>query len=184
MKNYDMIHLIQAAGLSKDVEKVVVRVFNMLNDARDSQGCLTSSVVLCIALEYLGYLPKLCLGKFWAFGHDYYHAWTEIDGKVIDIAIYGNTSFSQYWRDGIIMPQVNKAYDETDVKYEPFIFDEGYEETWIGAVMGWSFYDYCEKAPKRNVVWNMILHCLETSSLIALQRIKEISRSHVIGDNT
>ena len=93
MRNYEMIHLIQEAGLPKDAQNVVERAFNKMNEIKDHNGCLTTSVALCTALEYLGYSPKLCIGKFWSSDYDFYHAWTELDGKVIDIAIYGNTSF-------------------------------------------------------------------------------------------
>ncbi len=182
MKNYDMIHLIQAAGLPADAEKVVVRAFNKMNDAKEPDGCLSISVSLCIALEYLGYSPKLFIGKFWINDHDFYHAWTELDSCVIDVAIYGNTSFSPYWNDGIIVPQVNRAYHETDVKYEPFVFDEDFKDALISKAMGWSFYSYCDNAPKRNAIWNMILYYLDTVSTNALNTVKKIAKAHTIGE--
>lgn len=184
MKNYEMIHQIQEAGLPKDAERVVVRAFNYMNDGREPDGCLSISVSLCISLEYLGYLPKLCIGKYWAFGHDYYHAWTELDGRVIDVAIYGNTAFSQYWLDDVIQPQVNKLYSETDVKYEPFVFDDDFKDATISLMMGKTFYYYCDNAPRRNAIWNRILYYLDTSSLSVLSRVKDISRCHVIGEKT
>lgn len=182
MKNYEMIHLIQEAGLPKDAEKVVVRAFNKINDAQDPMACLTTSVVLCIALEYLGYSPKLCLGKIWSDEQDYYHAWTELDGKVIDVAVFCNSSYSPYWKGKTISPQVNKTYTDTDVKYESFVFDEDYEETWIAQAVGLSFYFYCENAPKKNVIWKTIMYCLDASSLNVLYRIKDIAERHEIGE--
>ena len=182
MKNYEMIHLIQNAGLPKDVQNVVVRAFNYMNDGQEPDGCLSISVSLCIALEYLGYSPKLCIGKYWAFDHDYYHAWTELDGRVIDIAIYGNTAFSRLWLDDVIQPQVNKKYSDTDVKYEPFVFDDDFKEAMISVMMGKSFFYYCDNAPKRNAIWNRILYYLDTSSLSALNKVKEISKGHIIGE--
>ena len=179
-----MIHLIQASGLEKPAENVVVRAFNKMYDGREPDGCLSISVSLCIALEYLGFAPRLCIGKYWAEGHDFYHAWTELNGKVIDVAIYGNTCFSQYWPFEMVKPQVNKLYSETDVKYEPFAFDEDFKGAQIARMMGCSFYTYCEMAPKRNAVWNLILHYLNTTSLSTLQTVKEIAKKHVIGERS
>ena len=182
MRNYEMIHLIQAAGLPRDVQNVVVRAFNKMNDAEEPDGCLSISVSLCIALEQLGYSPKLCIGKFWVGEHDFYHAWTELDGKIIDVAIFGNSSFSPYWMDGVIKPQVNKGYDETHVKYEPFAFDEDFKDAMISQMMGRSFYYYCDNAPRRNAIWNLIMYYLDTSSMVVLQSVKDIARKHTIGE--
>ncbi len=182
MKNYDMIHLIQDAGLPKDVQKAVVRAFNKLNDAKEPDGCLSTSVALCLALEYLGYASKLIIGKFWVNDHDFYHAWTELDGRIIDVAIYGNSVFSRFWLDGIIAPQVNKTYAETDVKYEPFAFDEDFQNSLISRAKGISFYSYCDNAPKKNAMWNLVLYYLDSASFSALSKIKEISKAHIIGE--
>ena len=182
MKNYEMIHLIQAAGLPEDAQKVVVRAFNKLYDAREPDGCLSTSISLCLALEFLGYSPKLIIGKFLVNGHDFYHAWTEFNGNVIDVAIYGNSAFSPYWKDGVISPQVNKEYTETDVKYAPFTFDDDFQYAQISKVKGDSFFNYCNNAPKHNAIWNLILYYLDSSSFSALEAIKEIAKTHIIGE--
>ena len=182
MKNYEMIHMIQDSGLPKNVQNVVVRAFNKMSDAKEPDGCLSISVSLCVALEQLGYSPMLCIGKFWYGEHDYYHAWTELDGKIIDVAIYGNSSFSPYWKDGVIKPQVNKSYDETDVKYEPFVFDEDFKNALISQMMGRTYYYYCDNAPRHNAIWNLIMYYLDTSSMDVLQSVKDIARKHTIGE--
>lgn len=182
MRNYEMIHLIQAAGLPKDAQNVVVRAFNKMDGTKEPDGCLSISVSLCIALEQLGYSPLLCVGKFWVNGHDFYHAWVQLNGRVIDIAIYGNTAFSPYWRDGIVKPQVNKEYAETDVKYEPFAFDDDFKDAMIAQMMGRSFYYYCDHAPKRNAIWNLIMYYLDTTSTAVLASVKDISKKHTIGE--
>ena len=182
MRNYEMIHLIQAAGLPEDAKNVVVRAFNKMNETKEPDGCLSTSVTICIAMEYLGYSPNLCIGKFVLNGHDFYHAWTELDGKVIDVAIFGNSSFSPYWRDEVIIPQVNRKYLETDVKYEPFVFDEDFKDAQISKMMGQSFYFYCDNAPKRNAIWNLILYYLDTTTSDVLNAVKEIAKKHMIGE--
>ena len=154
-----------------------------MNDNREPDGCLSTSVAICIALEQLGYTPKLCIGKYWVGGHDFYHAWTELEGKVIDIAIYGNTHFSSLWQDEKVNPQINKSYDETDIKYEPFTFDDDFKSSMIAQMMGRSFYFYCDHAPRRNAMWNLIMFYLDTSSNSVLLDIKEIAQKHVIGDD-
>ncbi len=182
MRDYNLIHKIQNAELPNDAENVVIRAFNKMNDFRDHNGCLSTSIVIFLALEYLGYNPKLCIGKFWVNDHDFYHAWVELNGKIIDVAIYGNTAYSPYWMDGVIEPQVNRSYEDADVKYEPFVFDDDFKDALISQMMGHSFYNYCESAPKRNAMWNLILHCLDTSSPEILSKIKELSRNHIIGE--
>ena len=182
MKNYEMINVIRAGGLPKDAENVVVRAFNKMNDAREPNGCLTTSVSLCIALEYLGYSPRLCIGKFWVNEHDFYHAWTELNGRVIDISIYGNTAFTLMRIDGIVKPQVNRGYSETDIQYEPFVFDDDFQNAMISQMMGRSFYYYCDSAPRRNAIWNLLLSYLDTSSSATLAAIKEIAKKHIIGE--
>ena len=182
MRNSEIVSLIQSAGLSPKATDAVVRAFILMNDNKDCNGCLTISISLCIALEYLGYSPKLCIGKFWVGRHDFYHAWIELDKKVIDIAIYGNSSFSPYWIDDVIMPQINKAYNETDVKYEPFTFDGEFQNAAISQAIGWSFYFYCENAPWPNAVWDIIMYYLGSSSIAVLKSIKDIAKKHLIGE--
>ena len=182
MRNYPIIHKIQAAGLPKDVENVVVRAFNKMNDYEEPDECLSISISLCLAIEYLGYNPRLCIGKFWVDNHDFYHAWSELEGRVIDIAIYGNSAFSVMWQDEIIEPQVNIDYANTDVKYEPFVFDEDFPFSQISMMMGKTFFYYCNSAPKRNAIWNLILSYLDTSSAQVLSCIKEQSQKHIIGE--
>ena len=182
MKNYDMIHLIQKAGLDKDAESVVVRAFNKMNDCQDHCGCLTISVSICLALEYLKFSPKLCIGKFWVNGHDFYHAWVELNEKIIDVAIYGNTAYSPFWQDGIVKPQINVSYDDADITYEPFTFDDDFKDADISEMVGKSFFYYCDHAPKHNAIWNLILYFLDTSSTTTLSSIKELSRNHIIGE--
>ena len=182
MRDYALIHKIQASGLPKDVENVVIRAFNKMNDCQDHCGCLTTSVSICLALEYLKYSPKLCIGKFWVNGHDFYHAWVELNEKIIDVAIYGNTAYSPSWRDGIIEPQVNRGYDDADITYEPFTFDDDFKDADISKMMGKSFFYYCDHSPRHNAIWNLILYYLDTSSPTTLSSIKELSRNHIIGE--
>lgn len=184
MRNYEMIHLIQAAGLPENAQDVVVRAFNKMNDMGDSSGCLCISVSLCIALEHLGYDPTLCVGKVRVGEHDMYHAWTELDGKVIDVAIFGNSSFSPLWLDEVVKPQVYRDYGETDVRYEPFAFDEDFKYAMISAAMGRSFFFYCDSVPTPNAIWNLIMYYLNSSSPSVLASIKEIAKKHIIGERS
>jgi hypothetical protein len=84
--------------------------------------------------------------------------------------------------DGVIKPQVNKGYDETNVKYEPFAFDEDFKDAMISQMMGRSFYYYCDNAPRRNAIWNLIMYYLDASSMTVLQSVKDIERKHTIGE--
>ena len=66
-------------------------------------------------------------------------------------------------------------------KKQCFVFDEDFKNAMISQMMGRSFYYYCDNAPRRNAIWNLIMYYLDASSMVVLQSVKDIARKHTIG---
>ena len=62
------------------------------------------------------------------------------------------------------------------------MFDEDFKDALIAEMMGKSFYSYCDNAPKRNMIWNLIMYYLDSSSSSVLSDVKEIARKHTISE--
>ena len=72
----------------KRLTNALVRTFNMICDNKEPDGCFSNSVALHVVLRSLGYDPKLCYGLCCSpCGQDFYHAWLELDGNVLDLCI-------------------------------------------------------------------------------------------------
>ncbi len=97
-RDYDAIHYIQRQLSGFEDKKMVfamTKAFNKMYAAKEPDGCLSTTVELFIALKYLGYKPRICYGLVVPpSDYEFYHAWLELDGKIVDIAIYGNAKFS------------------------------------------------------------------------------------------
>lgn len=65
IKNYEMTHLIQSAGLPEDAQRVVVCEFNKPFDAKEPDGCMSTSISLYHVLDYFGYILRLIIGTAW-----------------------------------------------------------------------------------------------------------------------
>ena len=119
-------------------------------------------VELYVALKYLGYEPKLCYGLVFlpnAEGekHEIYHAWLELDGRVIDIAIYGNAKFSPYSFFDVETPICYEEYENisTIADYHPFEFDDDWKDAMLNKAVGKKITDYCDGS-YRAVIWDFI----------------------------
>lgn len=184
MRDYDAIHLIQKSGLSEKATSAIVRNFNKMCSAQEPDGCLSMSAVNCLALAYLGMKPSVILGQVKIEDNYFYHAWVETDGRVIDVAIYGNTHFSPYV--GLlpqVMPQVYKPYSETNVKYFPNKYDNDFNK-WNGHIaLGMNLKTYLDHAPKKNALWNLALYCLDLSPTAEnVRKLKDIASHFTIGE--
>lgn len=111
-KNYEVIHYIQKELESFDFEFVncVIRCFNFIEEYHEPNGCLSNTVALYICAKKYGYNPIICYGLCKLDGRDFYHAWLEINGTIIDLSIYGNVNYSPYsmWDYKINLPYIGK----------------------------------------------------------------------------
>ena len=141
---------------------VLVKIFDMICDNKEDDGCLSDSVALLVVLRTLGYDAKLCYGLCTSpEGLDFYHAWLEMDGRILDMAIYGNAHFSPFWLDDrSIGPYVFENYDDTRVKYYNRRFDEDWNQCQLYTVIRMrSLKAYIDNAPN-DCMWKLIFELL------------------------
>lgn len=165
-RNYTAIHYIQdkLKDFNPKFVECVVRQFNMIDINKESDGCLSNSVVLYICAKEYGYNPKLCYGLCSYKNKDFYHAWLEINNIIIDLSFYGNVNFSLYsmWTK-VDVPYIG-SYKNSDVHYGKFEFDDDWKSSLISAVEGWSFIKYMDGMPQ-NAMWKILCKCKEFDSL-------------------
>ena len=146
----------------------LVKAFDIIYNNQEPDGCMSNSVALHIILRSFGYDPKLCYGLcITPAGNEMYHAWLELDGKVLDLAIYGNSHFSRFWHEDPVGPVVFEKYTDTAVKYGDHIFDDDWDECMISKIVGMgSVSGYVSRAPhvnhpSGNGMWKVIFSILD-----------------------
>lgn len=76
-------------GLKADASKAIFGLFQYMMKKEIYGGCHALSSVLYVALNELGYCPKLVIGECqFPSSKPFDHSWIYINDKVIDLAIY------------------------------------------------------------------------------------------------
>lgn len=161
---------------------VLMKIFDMICDNQEDDGCLSDSVALLVVLRSLGYDVKLCYGLCTSPGGlDFYHAWLEMDGKILDMAIYGNAHFSPFWLDDrLIGPYVFENYDDTRIKYYDRKFDEDWDQCLLYTVIRVrSLKAYIDNAPN-DCMWKLIFELL--GEAYSRSKRKELEK-YFVGEN-
>ncbi len=131
----------------------IEKCFDFLYQNEEPQGCLYSSIINFAILSYNGYSPKLCYGLCKNDGNEFYHAWIELNGKILDIAIYGNTNFNP-WNLGakLDFPIIFKDFNE-HIVYNNQKFDSDWPNSGIYNISIQKMSQYIENNSK---VWNLL----------------------------
>ena len=82
------------------------------------------------------------------------------------------------------MPQINRAYCETDIPYFPNKFDEDFKMAEIAPMYRVPLIDYCDHSPKENAIYEEALLYLNLP--VTPEQIKDIRQMAVgyrIGGN-
>lgn len=164
-RDYEMVKYIRGRmpEYSDQFKNAVVKLFNRMVDYKEPDGCLSNSAMLLACARYCGYDAKLCYGLCSNGTHELYHAWLEIDGKVFDIAIYGNSHFSLYYLDEPLeRPVINCDYQEAPIKYGRFIFDNDWKEADLSRAEGLSLEKYFDNSEK-HILWQYVCGLLDLS---------------------
>lgn len=130
-KDYEMIKYIRQQMPEYDPRftNAVVKLFNKMVEIQDPNGCLSNSAMLLACARYCDYDAKLCYGLCDNGKHELYHAWLEIDSKIFDIGIYGNSHFSPLYLDEPLeKPVINCSYNAAPINYGRFVFDEDWQD--------------------------------------------------------
>ena len=182
-RNYTAIHYIQEQlkGFDPKFVDCVVRCFSLIEQSQEPDGCLSDSIALFICAKEYGYQPSLCYGLCRLEGVKFYHAWIEIDGIIIDMAIYGNVNYSPFsvWEYKLDTPYIG-SYQDSVVQYGKFRFDDDWPRSMIAQAEGWSFEKYMNGLPQ-NAMWILVcmfLGKMPTKLLIA--HLKTLVKNEVI----
>lgn len=161
-KNYTVIHYIQKKleKFNPEFVECVSRCFCQIEESKEPDGCLSNTVALYVCAKEYGYSPKICYGLCSFQGKEFYHAWLEIDGIVIDMSIYGNINFCPFptWDSKLDTPYIG-TYEDAFLHYGKFVFDEDWPYALISRAEGWSVKKYMDTAPA-NAMWKLVCRYL------------------------
>lgn len=178
-KNYKCIHYIQEQlkDFDKSFVNCVIRCFNLIEKNKEPNGCLSNTAALYICAKSFGYNPIICYGLCNLDGRDFYHAWLEINGIIIDLSIYGNINYSPYsmWNYKIDTPFIGE-YSDSKISYGRFKFDQDWSKSLIGQIVGKTLIQYMNGAPQYRM-WKLVCKFMDktlTKDLLQqLQRYAE-----------
>lgn len=102
-----------------------IRAFSMIVRDREPDGCLSTTAALCVVAKKFGYEAEICYGLCKFKEQAFYHAWLEINGTIIDLAIYGNVNYNplSLWPNKIDKPYIG-PYENSIVGYGKYKIDE------------------------------------------------------------
>lgn len=122
---------------------------------RESDGCLSNSVILYICAKVAGYNPILCYGLIEIEGIEYYHSWLEVNNTVIDLSLYGNINFSPFpFKFRLESPYIGSYQESTrfhKLIYKKFIVDEEFSMCAIASAEGKSILAYANGCPNDGI---------------------------------
>lgn len=166
-RNYEMIRQIRQDLADKpgEVSDIVVRMFNRLDNNNMYAAALSSCVAMIIALERKGISAQLILGTVEIDNIRFFHAWIELDRRIIDIDIYFDTSRNPTLTDktSVVRPQINKEYQDADIKYYAFQFDDIWKMADMKQAVDKSFTSYCNDCEDPAAIWCDIAYILNES---------------------
>jgi hypothetical protein len=182
-RNYTAIHYIQKQlkGFDPKFVDCAVRCFNLIEKNQEPNGCLSDSIALFICAKEYGYKPTLCYGLCKIDGREFYHAWLEINGTIIDLAIYGNVNYSPFsmWNRKLDTPYIG-SYQDSVVQYGGFQFDEDWYGALISRAEGWSFEQYMNGLPQ-NAMWKLVCMFLDkTPTKNLIEHLKTLVKNEYI----
>lgn len=179
-KNYKGIHYIQEQlkDFDKSFVNCVIRCFNLIEENKEPDGCLSNTTALYICAKSCGYNPIICYGLCNLDGRDFYHAWLEINGIIIDLSIYGNVNYSHYsmWNYKIDTPYIGE-YDNSKILYGKFKFDQDWSKSSIGQIAGKTLIQYMNGSPRYGM-WKLVCKFMDkTLTKDLLQQLQKYAEN-------
>ena len=182
-RNYQGIHYIQERlkEFNSQFVECVIRQFNLIESYKESDGCLSNSIILYICAKEYDYKPKLCYGLCSYENHQFYHAWLEINDIIIDLSIYGNVNYNPYFtfQNKLDTPYIG-VYENNDIYYGRFEFDEDWSSSLISKMEGVTFINYMDGLPQ-NKMWKLLCRILDTTlSKDLVNHFKSLIKNNII----
>lgn len=153
-KNYDALHYIQKQlqEFDQGLTNAVQRLFNIEDQAKESQGCVIDSVAMQLLFKKFGIQADIHIGEICADGNqNAYHCWLTVNDRLIDIGIYGNSNYNPYYCG----PRLNRPIImEEFSSFQSLIYAEGSTEvsgSWLAELSEKYIVDYIAHCPQDRV---------------------------------
>lgn len=164
----------QENGLSKDVQTVIVNLFDYMINKQMYGCCHAFSSALYVALCELGEQPQLCVGECYnAKEKPFDHSWIVLNGKVIDIAIYMPLTQKCNSITGVVIMDIDtvtQAKHDTQYGYETGL-GLGYE---TDIVNNMPFVDYMNDYPfEVGGLWTLVKKILPDTFVFDVNEAKQ-----------
>ncbi len=146
-KNYEALHHIQKqlSDYDNNISNAIQRLFNIEDQRKESQGCVIDSVVVALIFKKYGIDLEFHLGEICCDGQqDAYHCWLTLEGKILDMGIYGNSNYNKRFHgEKMMYPLIFE--DVKDIKY---VDGSTEEESWLSRLGGVCITDYIKQVPQ------------------------------------
>lgn len=155
-KDYETIHLIQEQmeDVGDELTNLVVRMYNRLEKKQRYASGLSTSITLFLAMKYLGYNPLLILGTVRFQGVSFPHAWLDLYGNIVDIAIAEDTKYHPVLSEKVkpVKVQCCRSYDEAELDYFDFQFSDMWPMHGMKQVVGKTLAEYINSAEEIDIL--------------------------------
>lgn len=146
----------QLKGYDPNFVRSVMRCLNTIDENKEYDGAFSNTVALFIIAKECKYDPQICYGLCDLNGEKFYHAWLELDGKVIDTSIYGVVNFhpADIWETNWETPYIG-TYADSPIKYGKFVFEDDWAQGPMAKIEGMLLEDYMKSLPEAGM-WKFV----------------------------
>lgn len=158
-----ILKIAQNNGLSDNIQYTLIKLFDYMMEKNLYGCCHSLSSALYVALCELEEKPKLCIGEcFKSKESPFDHSWIELNGKVIDIAVYMPLTRKINSVTGVIIMDIDTLTQEKyTTQYGCYVSGLDYIAK---TVMETPFSEYMDKCPfEVGGLWNLVKKILPPS---------------------
>lgn len=117
----------------------VVRAFKLICKYKESDGSLSNTVALYICAKEHGYKPQICYGLCVCNGSEFYHAWLEVDGVIIDLSIFGLLNWNPFnFTNRVYLPYIGVDHEfdlnGNQIILQKYVFDKNWRYSQISDI--------------------------------------------------
>jgi hypothetical protein len=147
----------QLQGFDPKFAECAVRAFKLICKYKESDGCLSNTVALYICAKEMGYDPQICYGLCVCNGCEFYHAWLELDGVVIDLSIFGLLNWNPFnFTNRVYLPYIGSDHEfninGNRIVLQKYVFDQDWKYAQISVIEKGTLDRYMDHGPY-NGMW-------------------------------